>query len=358
MCKRCSILPCLAAADDKRPLSDMRNAVPALALMAAGALTAACATSSGCTPGRVPTISAQTFRIPERPTCAAQVGAPEVAGQLATDALVEVSGVVASARTAGVLWMHNDSGDSARVFAVTTRGEVLGTLSLPGVEAQDIEDIATGPCPDLTMPCLYLADTGDNERQRESLVVLAVPEPEVSPDKPPFGSTTADVIWRFPVRIPKEAGGPADVEAMVVLPDASAILLLEKAEGEARILRYPTPWIPEVLTDLEQAGRLVPPGPPGPPDERSVITGADIHPSGKRLLLRTYRGVFEAVLDPLNERTAERVSREDFRALVLDDLHEPQGEAVAYDAEGTGYWTISELIDGAGSQPLYHAVCR
>ena len=38
-------------------------------------------------------------------------------------------------------------------------------------------------------------------------------------------------------------------------------------------------------------------------------------------------------------------------------LEELQGEAVAYDAPGTGLWTLSEDPGGVGGQPLHHYGC-
>ena len=39
-------------------------------------------------------------------------------------------------------------------------------------------------------------------------------------------------------------------------------------------------------------------------------------------------------------------------------LSEPQGEAIAYDASGTGLWTVSEDPEGEEPQPLHHFRCE
>lgn len=297
----------------------------------------------------------QTYRVPARPTCERATVPPTSVGDLDQLGLPEASGIVASLMNPGVLWMHNDSGDRAQVFAVSEQGQSLGTLALPDVDAVDFEDIATGPCPDLMSPCLFLADTGDNKRKRESLAVYAVREPVVSAQAPLADDARAEMIWRLPFTIPD---GPANIEAFVVLPDASAMVFFEKQAVGARILRYPAPWQIDVTTNVEITDTFDAPGPVEAPAALRVVTGADLHPSGTRLLLRTYLGVYEARLDALQGKTIHHVSAADFRELFAGPDDEPQGEAVAYDQDGTGIWTVSERPKDARGQPLHHARCE
>ena len=56
--------------------------------------------------------------------------------------MTEISGIVASWTTSGVLWLHNDSGDKSCLFAVDYLGVQLGTYLLSDVNAVDWEDIA------------------------------------------------------------------------------------------------------------------------------------------------------------------------------------------------------------------------
>jgi len=63
------------------------------------------------------------------PSCPT-VGEWETVGTVESEELVEASGVVASRRTPGVLWSHNDAGDDPRLFALSTTGRHLGTWEL------------------------------------------------------------------------------------------------------------------------------------------------------------------------------------------------------------------------------------
>ena len=49
-------------------------------------------------------------------------------GNVASSQLTEISGVAASQQNDHVLWVHNDSGDTARLFAMSTEGDDLGTI--------------------------------------------------------------------------------------------------------------------------------------------------------------------------------------------------------------------------------------
>jgi hypothetical protein len=313
----------------------------------------ACASAPGTT-ALPPPDGPVLYRIPERPVCAsASYTAPTDAGGLGDADLLEASGLVASPSHANVLWSHNDSGDDARVFALATDGTALGRVALPDVEAKDIEDIAAAPCPDLQGPCLYLADTGNNALERDRLFVYAIREPDVEVDEPIPAGTVASQVWTFPIAMPDP---PVNVEAMVITPGATEMIFFEKIEDtEARILAYRAPWTPDVEAALEVTDTFDPPG--VDIDGGHLVTGADMHPSGKRIALRTYTGAWEVLLDLHEGAPLDHVESSQVIEMFLGPLSEPQGEAIAYDSAGTGVWTVSESPDGSQPQ-LHHAACQ
>jgi len=89
--------------------------------------------------------------------CAA--GSGTTLGTVANPAIDELSGLVQSTAHPGVLWANNDSGDSARVFAVGSDGADLGTVMVSGATATDWEDLALGPGPG-GGDHLYVGDLG------------------------------------------------------------------------------------------------------------------------------------------------------------------------------------------------------
>ena len=150
----------------------------------------------------------------------------------------ETSGIAASRRANGVWWLHNDSGDSARVFAVGNDGRDLGEYALTGAAAVDWEDIAVGPGPAAGVSYVYLADIGDNARSRTAVQVYRVPEPLVdtfgTPGPPLALGGVENLTFTYP-------DGPHDAEALLVDPSTGQLFVITKDlnGGVARVFRAP-----------------------------------------------------------------------------------------------------------------------
>ncbi len=284
------------------------------------------------------------WSMPQRAACEGSYGGPTDGAALGDEALVETSGLVASPSRSGVLWMHNDSGDAARLYAVDTDGRARGRLTLPG-EAVDWEDLAAAPCPDGSGPCLWIGDIGDNGALRDEVAVLAVGEPQTD------GDHEAGRVWRFPVVYPN---GSRDAEALVVSPAGDAFWLFEKDEdGRASAFEHPGPLVDGARTTLNKSDKFDAPG--LDIEQGRMITAADLHPGGRRLLLRVYTGTYEyrfgAGQGPMDlaDITPQLVA--------FGPLSEPQGETVAYDETGSGIITVSEDPEQQAGQPLHHYPC-
>ena len=99
------------------------------------------------------------------PAVAIAISPPQLVGTISSSWLNETSGIVGSRSLPGTLWVHNDSGDSARFFAIGTTGALQGQFSLQNATATDWEDIAIGPKSG-GGNYLYLGDIGDNSANR------------------------------------------------------------------------------------------------------------------------------------------------------------------------------------------------
>lgn len=330
----------------------MRRRTAFTLLVLTSALIASCPpeTSSVTTS---PDAGPSSWSMPERPDCAGNYGElPRETAPLEDPLLVEVSGLVASPSQPGVLWLHNDSGDDARLYAATSEGAALLRLVIDGAEWVDVEDIAAAPCPDGSGPCLWVADVGNNRADRDEVAVYAIPEPtvDVSGGIQSEHISVADV-WRFPLRYPD---GAFDAEAFVVLPDASALVLVEKRDAaESRVAVLEAPFARDDVNTLELRGSVASPG--VEITNGRMITGADLHPHGDRMLLRSYTGVFEVLFLP--GETAMNLAGKSAQTITLGPLSEPQGEAIAYDDTGKGLWTVSEDPNGQLPKPLHHYPC-
>jgi hypothetical protein len=250
------------------------------------------------------------------------------AGTLQDPALVEVSGIAASTRYPSTLWAHNDSGDTARLFAITDGGTDRVTFTLSGATANDWEDIALGRGPVAGTSYLYAGDIGDNGRSRPNIAVYRVAEPAVS------GSATQTLtgVDKLTLRYPD---GAKDAEALVVDPWSGELYVIQKSGtgGPVGIYRAPANLAAGSTTVLARVGTLnLPAG------LANAVTAADISPDGNAIAVRTYGGV----------RLWSRVSGQTFVAAIGAAPcqgpvpFEGQGEAVAFAPDGRAYYTVSE----------------
>ncbi len=265
---------------------------------------------------------------------------PEKRGQLGEPELVELSGLVASREHPGVLYAHNDSGDFARFFALSTTGAALGELRLSGATAKDWEDIALGPCPSGT--CLFLGDIGDNLQVRGDYAVYRVAEPTVEVARP-LG--VVEVAYdRLPFSYP--AGARHNAEALLVHPSTGELYVLTKRGPglPSAVFRFPQPFTPGRSATLIKVADLAVPGP-----KDLALSGADLHPSGRGLVVRMYNRVAVAVLAP--GKPFDEIFTGPFT--TVPSAKEGQGEAVAWAGDGRGFFTASEGRD----QPLHFTGC-
>ena len=244
----------------------------------------------------------------------------------------EASGIVASRKNANVLWIHNDSGYPAHLYALDTQGNLLGTCPVVGARARDWEDIAIGPGPDPNQRYLYIGDIGDNESKYPSVWVYRVPEPDVDATNP-FGQMRIGPAEPLELTYPD---GPRDAETLLVDPLNGDIYIIAKRSFFCRVYRARFPDRPDGPVVLERVAVL----------PWGFATGGDVSPDGRRVIVRS----------PFNAALWIRPDGEPLwkafggRQIGIPLRMEPQGEAIGFDSRGEGYFTISEGVD----PPLYY----
>ena len=298
-----------------------------------------------------PSDAATSDAAPPARACSGAYGRAEDLGLLDDPRIDEASGLVASSFDPRVVWTHNDSGDVARLFAVDTTGRRLGLLYLPDAENIDFEDVARAACPDASGSCLWIADSGTNGGDRAEFVLYATPEPQVAFGVA-FDDFTADRVWRFRFRYP---AGVVDSEALLVDRDGGAFRTIEKVDApRARIFRSEGPLVPDTLTTLVEEATLDAPGFAIP--QGQMVTGAALHPTEARVLLRVYTGSYEYRLPAGQE--LEALAQVTPRLVAAGPLSEPQGEAIAYDGSGLNVLTVSEDAQRTERVPLHIYRCQ
>ena len=283
------------------------------------------------------------------PTCPLYES-PRTAGAVAEPAITETSGIAASLDHPGVLYLHNDSGDSARFFAVSDTGAALGELVLNGSPtARDWEGMSLGPCP--AGRCVFIGDIGDNGASRSEYAVFRVDEPVVEVTAP-IGTVMVD-YERYPYVYPD---GSHNAETLLVHPLTGDVYVITKGgrTTPARVYKMAAPLDPMTTATLEYLADLPLPEFIPPPLPEDQVTGGDIHPCDSRLVLRTYAGIYE-FRTPTTMPFESVFTTADWNRVVYPDPRgQLQWEAVGWTGDGLGYVTVHEGsgpdIDVAGCQ--------
>lgn len=234
-------------------------------------------------------------------------------------AINESSGLVLSRTYPGVVWTHNDSGDSARIFAITIDGKAIRPENADGayagfliVDAHNIdwEDIATDGNGNL-----IIAACGNNGNARKDLALYVVKEPD------PRQTNAASVLRTIRFRYPDQTEFPPvannfDCEALFAHGGKYYVLTKHRADTRTQLYRFDT-------TDPEKENipTLI-----GVYDIGGMVTAAEMSPDGKRLAVLTYGAAW--IFEPPAEGDnflAGRVSR---CAIVMG-----QCEGICFDGE-------------------------
>lgn len=190
-------------------------------------------------------------------TLSASAADPNVVLRFEDPAILESSGLVV---TDDLVVTMNDSGDSARVFAVDpSTGQTLGTISYGG-QARDVEALAPGDA-----GTVWVADIGDNLGKRHDISVAEVP---VGPADATVQAATYPLAFE---------SGPRDAEALLRHPGTGRLYVVSKGVLGGQFFAAP-----ERLS-TQRSNRLTPIG-----DAPGLVTDGAFFPDGEHLIVRNY----------------------------------------------------------------------
>lgn len=267
---------------------------------------------------------------------------PKPIGTITDRQLAEVSGLVPSRTAKGTWWVHNDSGDQPRLYAINSKGQLIAKFTVSEAKAVDWEDLASGPGAD-GRPALYIADSGNNSLGRSELTLYRVAEPNISQasaTKLLTGETAA--AEAFPFRYPD---GKHDAEALFVDPQTGRpYLVTKKMNPPCAVYRFPLPLQPGKVVTLEKVmGKAT-----KEIAQLALVTGATASPDGKRVTIRTYFTALELSRTGGNFESLFNAVPQTVKIPL-----EQQGEAISYTADGKALVTTSEKLPA----PLYQLTC-
>jgi hypothetical protein len=233
--------------------------------------------------------------------------------------LTELSGMVRTPD--GFVVIDDGSNDAShrRIFFLNNRCAVVRAVRYPSTP-RDTEDLARAP-----NGTLWVADIGDNNENRQTVALWRLA---------PGSNRPALYRLTYPDR-------PHDAEALVLAGDGTPIIAT-KDPLTTRLYQPDGPLRTDRPTPLREVGEFGLPGTgtsnPFGVEGQAVVTGGATSPDGTRVVLRTYADAFEFPVS--NGDVVRAITTGTPTRIALPD--EPQGESIAYDADGASLLTVSE----------------
>lgn len=209
----------------------------------------------------------------------------KVCGNLKFAPIVESSGIVRSRLWPEVIWTHNDSGDSARIFPVKKNGSIIspswgnkpyeGVILLDAVNV-DWEDIALDKNNNLIIGAF-----GNNGNARRDLAIYILAEPN------PYERYNSRILFKIPFVYPDQNAFPPknrnfDAEALFYAQDKIYILSKNRADDYTTLYRFDT-----LRTDAVNILTLV-----SSFNIQGKVTAADSNSDGNKIAVLTYHAIW------------------------------------------------------------------
>jgi hypothetical protein len=246
-----------------------------------------------------------------------------VVNTLEPQSIDEASGIADSRINQGYVWVQEDSGNPPGLFLVSHDAKIKKSVYLDGIENRDWEDISLAKGPDASLDYLYLADIGDNGNKHTESVIYRFPEP----------SLTVDTVRNFSRIRFRYPDGPRDAEALIVDDLKKEIYIITKRDSVSGIYRLKAGYNDNSLNTLEYVGAL----------SFNGVVSAAISVNREDLLVKTYSAIYHYKISKgisLAEVLAGTPSPVTYQV-------EPQGEAISFRNDNSGFFTLSEKSFGS-----------
>jgi hypothetical protein len=222
----------------------------------------------------------------------------------------EISGIADSKVNPGFIWAQEDSGNPPQLYLINHSGRVEKTIYLKGIANRDWEDMA------LFNDEIYIAETGDNSLSYTNYAFYKFAEP----------SSATDTVKNFETIHFTYPDGAHDAEAFLIDPVTKNIYIITKRDNPSKLYRLSYPYASNntvsFVDNLPYSG----------------VTSAAISADGKEWIIKTYTNLFYYKRSP--GESVETSFKKNY--ISLPYTVEPQGEALTFAIDGSGFYTISE----------------
>jgi hypothetical protein len=224
----------------------------------------------------------------------------------------EISGIVDSRLNPGFLWAHEDSGNPPNLILLSNRGNVAKRIPIKNAINRDWEDMA------IAGDQFYIGDIGDNNQIHSEYVIYQFTEP----------ASSIDSIKNYKTIRFGYADGAHDAEAFIVDPGTRDIYLITKRDNPSRVYKLSYPQSFDAVNTAVYVGALTFPG----------VVSATLSADAKDIIIKTYTGLHyyqRLGTEELSETLSGSFTELEYKL-------EPQGEAVAFASDNSGFYTLSE----------------
>ncbi|MCX8490263.1 MAG: hypothetical protein ORN54_04270 [Cyclobacteriaceae bacterium] len=246
--------------------------------------------------------------------------------------LHEASGLVESIANPKHLWTLNDSGNPAEVFLIDQIAKTKLVCKLAGIDNRDFEDIAIGAGPDSTKNYVYVADIGDNLARYNVKLIYRFVEPTVGVEK----EVVISYFDTLQIALPD---GVRDSETLMLEPSSNDMYLVSKLEDSVRVYRLKYPFNKEIMVPSYEA--TIP--------YYKIVAGS-ISTNGREVLLKDYDNIYYWS----NEAHLPLATLLQQEPAILPYDREKQGESIAWARDESGYYTLSEKVEGVDGKLLFY----
>ncbi len=303
-----------------------------------------------------------------------------ITGKIRAINLNEISGLVVSEKNADTLWVHNDSGHSSIIYALSKRGNIRERFELKDANLKDIEDISIYK-DTYGESYLIISDLGSNTQNRANSTpkLIVFKEPNLLTDLCTLTSENNDQTYlisqyttynvefpQIPNVIYTEQSGvfntiintinsdSPDIEALIVDTEQNEVLFFSKGykglmdifsialdalksdqtnklhyDGTVNIKQYAEGY------HIDYRHLIL-----SPINFPYAVTGADLSKDQKTLLVRTYGNVWKWNRGDVKKSFSEIIKTQ--KPEYVKSAFEPLGEAIGIDLDNKGFYTISE----------------
>jgi hypothetical protein len=230
----------------------------------------------------------------------------------------EASGMADSKINPGYLWVQQDSGNPNEIVLLSHDGVYSKSIVINPAINRDWEDMTLASGPVNGINYIYLADIGDNSLVSSSYFIYRFAEP-------PASATAVSGVDKIAFEYPD---GPHDAEAIVVDNSTKDIYVITKQDNPSRIYKLAYPQSTSAVITATLSGSLPFTG----------VTSAAISPNGNEILVKTYTAIWQ-----FNKNAGQTFEQSLTGTPVTVSYQvEPQGEAISFKNDNTGFFTLSE----------------